>query len=291
MKIAVTGATGQLGRDIVEVLQNDGRFEVLPLSHNEIEVTDPDSVRKALLIWHPDAVVNCAAFHRVDECEERPDAAFQVNALGALNVARVCAELKALCVYVSTDYVFDGQKDRGYSEEDTPCPVNVYGITKFAGEQLTRQACADWLIVRVASLFGKSGARGKGGNFIEAILSKARAGETLKVVNDIRMSPTYTFDVATALAELLAKRATGVIHLSNDGACTWYELAGKAVDLIGLKNQVNPISSDEFPSKAKRPKNSSIKSERISGVLDRPMRPWQEAMRAYLIEKGYLSDQ
>ena len=290
MKIAVTGATGQLGRDIVEVLQNDGRFKVLPLSHNEVEVTDPISVRKALVDWHPDAVVNCVAFHRVDECEERPDAAFQVNALGALNVARVCAELNALCVYVSTDYVFDGQKERGYSEEDTPYPVNVYGISKLAGEQLTRQACAEWLIVRVASLFGKSGARGKGGNFIETILSKARAGETLKVVNDIRMSPTYTFDVATALADLLVKRATGVIHLSNDGACTWYELAGKAVDLMGLKTRVVPVLSREYPTRANRPKDSSLMNGRIPRMLDRPMRPWPEALKAYFIEKGYLSE-
>jgi dTDP-4-dehydrorhamnose reductase len=198
--------------------------------------------------------------------------------------------LSALCVYISTDYVFDGQKERGYSEEDTPYPVNVYGISKLAGEQLTRQTCADWLIVRVASLFGKSGARGKGGNFIETILSKARAGETLKVVNDIRMSPTYTFDAASALADLLEKRATGIIHLSNDGACTWYELAGKTVDLIGLKTQLTPVSSHDFPSKAKRPKDSTLKSAKISMILDQRMRPWPEALKAYFIEKGYLSD-
>jgi dTDP-4-dehydrorhamnose reductase len=232
----------------------------------------------------PQVVVNCAAFVRVDECEDQPQQAFDVNAIGALHVARTCAKLDAVCVYISTDYVFDGSKDAAYTESDPTYPINVYGVSKLAGELLVRQMASRWLIVRAATLFGRTGARGKGGNFVETILAKAKTGEPLRIVNDVRMSPTYTRDAAPVLVDLIEKGTIGIVHLSNDGACTWYEFAKHALELAGLRVSIDPVSSHEYPTRARRPKNSALQSERSLVKL----RSWQVALRAYLVEKGYL---
>jgi dTDP-4-dehydrorhamnose reductase len=233
-------------------------------------------------------VVNCAAFVRVDDAEARPEDAFRVNGVGALNVARACAKLDALCVYVSTDYVFDGTKGAPYTEADTPHPINVYGISKLAGEYLVQATCPRWLIVRTASLFGKAGSSGKGGNFVETILAKARVGEPLRLVNDIRMSPTYTRDAAQALERLFFHSASGLFHLANAGNCTWYEFACKALELAGLDNSVEAISSSNYAMQAQRPRNSSLESSKLDLSLRGARRPWHEALKEYLIEKGHL---
>jgi dTDP-4-dehydrorhamnose reductase len=195
-KVAVIGCSGQLGTDLVEILSQDESFEVLPLRHSDCDCTRPEEVKIVLRRLRPESVVNCAAYVRVDDCEDHLREAFEVNALGAFNVARTCCELDALCLHISTDYVFDGAKDTPYVESDMTIPINVYGASKLAGEHLVRQAAHRWLLVRMASLFGKTGARGKGGNFIETIIRKAKAGESLRVVDDVRMSPTYTYDAA-----------------------------------------------------------------------------------------------
>lgn len=285
MRIAIIGSTGQLGTDLVKVLQEAGKYQVIPLSHAEIECTKPDSVRAALMRSCPQVVVNCAAFVRVDECEDKPEEAFLVNALGALHVARSCAELNTLCVYISTDYVFDGKKGESYTEEDKPCPINVYGTSKLAGEHLVSQACPMWLVVRMASLFGRVGARGKGGNFLETVLSKARAGEPLRVVSDIRMSPTYSYDAARVLERLIWQEATGIFHVTNSGSCTWYEFAQKAVNLVGIEAKLEPVASSNYPTRAPRPKNSSLVSKELPG---NSLRHWQDALRDYLVEKRQI---
>src|SRR5262249_10623264 len=184
--------TGQLGTDLSDVLVRAGSYDVFGLSHREIECTDPVSIERALKAARPDVVVNCAAFVRVDESEDRPDDAFHVNSLGALAVARACARIDALCVYISTDYVFDGDKGVPYTECDASHPINVYGASKLAGEYLVQQACPRWLVARTASLFGKAGSSGKSGKFVETILAKARAGELLRFVKAIQKSPPYT---------------------------------------------------------------------------------------------------
>jgi len=228
-------------------------------------------------------VINCAAYVRVDDCEVHAREAFEVNAIGAGNVARACAAVEALCVYISTDYVFDGSKGSPYVESDPTRPINVYGASKVAGEHLVQQAAPHSLIVRTSSLFGKTGARGKGGNFVETIVAKAKAGETLRVVDDMTMSPTYARDAATALVELIKTKADGIVHLTNDGACTWYELAKQIVDIIGLHAAIDPVSSKEYPTRARRPENSALRSEHAAVGL----RSWQDGVRAYLFEKGY----
>ena len=282
-RVAVFGSTGQLGTDLVDVMRESRHFDVSPLRHEDADCTDADAVRKTLFKTRPQVVIDSAAYVRVDDCEDRADEAFRVNAIGALNIARTCAELDALCVYISTDYVFDGTKAVPYVESDPPNPINVYGTSKLAGEHLVRQAAPRWLIVRMASLFGKSGARGKGGNFVETILAKAKAGERLKIVNDVRVSPTYTRDAAAALVNLFEERTCGVVHLTNDGACPWYEFAKHILDVARIRAAIEPVSSEDRPTRARRPKNSALQSER-SLVL----RSWQDALKDYLIEKSHV---
>jgi len=289
MRVAIIGSTGQLGTDLSDVLVQAGSYKVFGLSHREIECTDPVSIERALKAARPDVVVNCAAFVRVDESEDRPDDAFHVNSLGALAVARACARIDALCVYISTDYVFDGDKGAPYTECDASHPINVYGASKLAGEYLVQQACPRWLVARTASLFGKAGSSGKGGNFVETILAKARAGQPLRLVNDVRMSPTYSRDGAQALEILLRQGASGLFHLANAGNCSWYEFACKALEVAGLSNRIEPISSANYPMKARRPKDSSLESTKLHPSLKECLRPWPEALKAYLEEKGHLS--
>ncbi len=290
-RIAVIGSTGQLGSDVVQVLSESGKHEVTPLSHGEIDVADRQSVLTVLCRDRFDVVVNCAAFTRVDDCEDRPADALRVNAQGAYEVARACAQSGALCVFISTDYVFDGRKGSPYREEDAPAPINVYGTSKLAGEFLVRQAARRWLILRIASAFGKSGSRGKGGNFIEAILARARSGDAIRVVNDVWMSPSYTMDVAAILERFIEFDATGLYHAANLGRCTWFEFASEAVRMVGLDAEIEPVPCDHYPSKAKRPKNSSMTSVRLEETLGFAPRPWPEALRDYLVERGHIQDQ
>ena len=280
MNVAVVGATGQLGAEAVRAAREQG-WGVTVLSHDDVEVTDPKSVRAALEGAGADLVVNTAAFHRVDACEEVPGRAFEVNAVGALHVARACQALGARCVHISTDFVFDGEKGRSYSEEDPPNPINVYGSSKWAGEQLVRQACPDAVIARVASLYGGRGARGKGSNFVLTVLERARRGEPLRVVNDIRMSPTHAGDAAAALVALVERGATGIYHVVNEGSCTWYEFASRAVELAGLDVPVEPTSHLAYQTRARRPTNSVLSAAKLNGMGIRT-RPWQVALAEYV---------
>ncbi len=287
-KVAVIGSTGQLGTDLVEVLRQDDKFEVFPAGHADCDCTNANQALDVIRNLHPDVVINCAATVRVDDCEDHAREAFEVNAVGALNIARGCEAVDALCVYISTDYVFDGNKGSPYVESDPPCPINVYGASKLAGEYLVRQSAPRWLIVRMSSLFGKTGARGKGGNFVETTLSKAKANEALRIVNDVRMSPTFARDAAEAVRALIRSGITGLCHLANSGACTWHEFAKAILMQAGISKEVVPISSAELHAKARRPKDSSLRSDRIHGMLQYKLPPWQDALRAYLVEKEHI---
>lgn len=284
-KVLIFGSTGQLGTDLVSVLQESGKFEVIPLTHEDADCTDAAAVRKVVLHSRPRFVINSAAYVRVDDCEDHASEAFAVNAIGALNIARASAEVDAFSVYISTDYVFDGEKKTPYVESDQPNPINVYGTSKLAGELLVRQVAPRWLIVRVASLFGKTAARGKDGNFVETIITKAKAGEPLRVVNDVRMSPAYTRDASIGMMKLLKTGTEDIVHLTNDGACSWYEFANQIVELMDLGASVHPVLSKQYPTRARRPKNSALRGERSPVKL----RSWRDALAAYLIDKGHMS--
>ncbi len=275
MRVAVIGSSGQLGSHLVPIL-NDANHDVIALQHANIECGDPESVRVVLEPIEPEVVINCAAFTDVDKCQDQPAEAFRVNALGALYVAQVCARIGSLCVYISTDFVFDGEKGEPYTEDDCPNPINVYGASKHAGEVLLRQACPQWLIVRMASLFGKTG------NFVETILRKARMGKSLRVVDDVYMCPTYACDASRALERLVRQRATGMFHLANAGRCSWYELAEKTFEIVRLSPALESIPSHEYPYHARRPKDSSLRRRASNDGLDTLLRPWQQALEVYL---------
>ncbi|MGB0652282.1 MAG: dTDP-4-dehydrorhamnose reductase [Thermoplasmatota archaeon] len=296
-KIALLGATGQLGTDIQKVAATRG-LDLVALGHEEIEVTDAASVAAAFASAGADVVINAAAFHQVDRCEEDPAAAFQVNALGALNVARAAAEAGMRVLYVSTDYVFDGARTpadgptgpaTAYTEDDLPGPVNTYGAAKLAGEHATRLACADSLVCRVSSLFGVEGARGKGGNFIETMLKFAAGGGPLKVVADQWMTPTYTMDAAEALLDLATSDATGTVHVTNPESCTWHALASHAVHRVYPDVVIEKVPASTWPSPAARPANSALATDRLRDLRGKGLRPWRDAVDAYLVEKGHLA--
>jgi len=284
----VLGSTGQLGSACVEVFRAAG-FNVTPLSHAEVEIADGGAVRRVLASYHPDVAVNCAAYVRVNDAEDHAEDAFRVNALGALHVAQACAEVNSTCVYISTDFVFDGEANRSYTEEDVSHPINVYGTSKLAGELLVQQTCPRWLIARVASLFGETGSRGKGGNFVDTIVRNAKARTPIRVVNDVRMSPTYALDAAKVLAWLLSHRQTGVFHLANTGSCTWFEFAQRITERIGAPTRPEAITSQEYPSRAPRPRDSSLRSVRLPPEARTFLRPWQDALASYCLAKGYTA--
>lgn len=289
--LVILGATGQLGSDLVRAAERAGR-SYLALGHDAVEVTDPASLTRAFERAAPGVVINSAAFHQVDRCEEDPAQAFQVNALGALAVARAARAAGARCVFVSTDYVFDGARQPGacYAEDDPVGPLNVYGVSKAAGEQLVLQTPGDHLIVRVSSLFGVAGARGKGGNFIEAILKKARDGGPLKVVDDQWMTPTYTADAADAIVRLADAPVTGIVHVTNPEPCTWHALASEAVARVGLTVPVEPVPAATFATAVRRPRNSALGTARLRAELGAPLRSWRDALGAYLHAKGHVGN-
>jgi dTDP-4-dehydrorhamnose reductase len=288
MKVLVTGANGQLGTDLCKVL---GHFELIPLTDKDIEISDMSSVKQAFSKYKPDVIINTAAYVRVDDCEDESDKAFSVNALGARNVAVVAQELGAKLVHISTDYVFGGEAEprtTPYTEFDTPVPLSVYGKSKLAGENLVRHLCLRHFIVRTSGLFGVAGSMGKGGNFIETMLELAGERDQLKVVNDQVFSPTYARDLARKIVQLMTTDYYGILHITNRGACSWYEFAREILRLAGLKAPVVPITSDQYPQKARRPRYSVLDNYhlRLLGMDDMPI--WQEALREYMIEKQYI---
>lgn len=288
MKVLVTGAKGQLGTDLCQVLHD---FDIIPLAHSGLEITNMASVKNAFAKYGPDVVINTAAYVRVDDCETSPDKGFQVNAIGARNIAVATQELRAKLVHISTDYVFGGENEpriTPYTEFDTPFPSNVYGKSKLAGEELARHLCSRHFIVRTSGLFGIAGASGKGGNFIEMMLKLAREKDKLRVVNDQVFSPTYTKDLAKKITQLINTEYYGIFHITNRGACSWYEFTREILRLASLKTPLIPITSDEYPQKARRPHFSVLDNYhlRLLGMDD--MRSWQEALKEYMISKGHI---
>jgi dTDP-4-dehydrorhamnose reductase len=289
VKVAVIGANGQLGTDLCRALHN---FDVIPFTDADIEIVDMASVREAMLKNKPEIIINTAAYVRVDDCEDEKDKAFSVNALGARNVAVVAQGLGARLVHMSTDYVFGGEAEprtTPYTEFDTPVPLSVYGKSKLAGDDFVRHLCFRHFIVRPSGLFGVAGSAGKGGNFIETMLKLARERDELKVVNDQVFSPTYTRDLARKIAQLMTTDYYGIFHITNKGACSWYEFTTEILKLAGIMTPVVPITSDQYPQKARRPRYSVLDNYhlRLLGMDD--MRPWQEALKDYLVVRGHVA--
>jgi dTDP-4-dehydrorhamnose reductase len=289
VKVAVIGANGQLGTDLCRALPAS---DVIALTEDDIDVANMASVRKAIVDCRPDIIINTAAYVRVDDCEDEPDKAFRVNALGARHVAVVAQELGAKLVHISTDYVFGGGPElrlTPYTEFDTPVPLSVYGKSKLAGENLARHFCLRHFIIRSSALFGVAGSCGKGGNFIETMLGLAKERPEVSVVDDQVFSPTYTADLARKIARLITTDYYGIFHITNRGACSWYGFTVEILRLAGIATPVVPITSDQYPQKARRPGYSVLDNYhlRLLGLDD--MRPWAEALAAYLRARGHTS--
>ncbi len=283
MRVAIIGAKGQLGSDLVKIFHND---DIVPFTHNDLDVTNYESLVK-IKDSKPDAVINTAAFHKTDDCEDNPEKTFTINAIGARNVARICNELGATMVYISTDYVFDGSKNSPYNENDIPNPINTYGISKVAGESYTKLVDKHY-IIRVASLFGVAGASGKGGNFIETMIKKAMSNEEIKVVDDMVMSPTYTRDGASMIRNILMRNLpSGVYHVTNMGQCSWYDFAEAIFRILNIEANLSTTKTTIIQSRAKRPMYSPLVSSKL-GKYGLEMESWEAALRNYLIEKAYL---
>jgi dTDP-4-dehydrorhamnose reductase len=288
MKVLVIGADGQLGTDLCRVLKDS---DLIPLTQSEIEIISMDSIEQAFAKYRPDVVINTAAFVRVDDCEIEQDKAYQVNALGARNVAVQSRKMGVKLVHISTDYVFGGETvtpKEGFTEFDTPVPLSIYGKSKLAGEELVKILCHKHYIVRTSGLFGVAGALGKGGNFIETMLKLAKEKSELRVVNDQIFSPTYTLDLAGKIGEIIKTENYGTFHITNSGICSWYEFTKEILKQAGLKTPVIPVTSAQYPQKAKRPNYSVLRNYQLYLLGMAAMRPWQEALADYLKEKGHV---
>ncbi len=280
-KILVIGSTGMLAFDLIKVFSND--YEIIKAVHSDFDVADKIATENFIKNCAPNLIINAAAYHKTEECELNPEKSFAVNAIGAFNVAKATREIGAKIIFISTDYVFDGNKEY-FTESDIPNPLNVYGTSKLAGENLTKIANENYFIIRTSWLFGihKSG---KGNNFVTLMLEKAKNDENIKVVDDQFGSPTYTYDLAAKIKELIDKNvSSGIYHITNSDSCSWYEFARKIFRLSNLKPNLERIKSGDGPSKIKRPKCSVLISENLKKQGVENLRPWQEALSSYFDE-------
>ncbi|MFH1361051.1 MAG: dTDP-4-dehydrorhamnose reductase [bacterium] len=282
MKILVIGADGQLGTDLVKIIPP---AELIALTIKDIDITDREQTHQVIKKYQPSIVINTAAYHNVDKCEDEVEAAFRVNTYGVKYLAEVCQGLGVALVQLSTDYVFAGDKRSPYLESDVANPQSVYAISKLAGEQCVKYHLKKYFIVRTTGLYGVAGCLGKGGtNFVEGMIKRAAAQAELRVVSDEILSPTYSLDLAEAIYSLVQTNNFGLYHVVNAGQCSWYEFTVKIFELLNKKVSVKAVTAKEFQAKAKRPGYSVLESNKLKNKL----RPWQEALKAYLMEKGYL---
>lgn len=273
--ILVIGHRGLLGGACLDVLA--GRFRVDGVDADRCDITRPESLAAVLDSLRPRWVINAAAVTDVDGCESDPERAWEVNARGPGNLAAACRERGMGLLQVSTDFVFDGRKDEPYREDDPPLPLSVYGASKRGGEEAVAGAGGDYLIVRTSWLFGPGGK-----NFPDTILRAAGKNPRLEVVSDQRGAPTYSRDLAAGLGDLIENDASGIVHLTNRGDCSWYEYAVFVLQAAGIAAEVVPISSEKLARPAPRPRYSVLSLERYRTITGRYPRPWEEAVREYL---------
>ena len=280
MKVLIIGANGQLGFDLMRVFGD----EAIGVTHDELDITEKEKVHEYIRKVAPNCVINTAAFHNTEECEKDSYRAFSVNALGTMHVAFAANSVGASNVFISTDYVFSGRSKVPYVESNIANPVNIYGWAKLAGERHVLEINKNSLIVRTSGLFGINGSR-KGHTFPEFILKNNKKENGLTVVDDQIFSPTYSFDLAAAIKELVYKRATGIYHISNGGRCSWLEFALATCKIAKVNPNFTAISTEEYNKKAKikvrRPAFSVLGTERTDAPF---LRVWEQALQSYLEE-------
>ena len=282
MKVLVTGANGQLGRDVVLLLEKEGH-SVLACDRDRMDITNQAQCNEVISSYYPEVVVHCAAYTAVDAAETDIDGAYKVNAVGTRNVTVAAEKAGAKLIYISTDYVFDGNSLNPYQEYDDTNPQSVYGKSKRAGELLVQSLSSKWFVVRTSWVYGLYGK-----NFVKTMLKLGQEKPKLQVVHDQKGSPTYTVDLAGFILELMQTEMYGVYHASNSDTCTWYEFTqaifeeARSVGGIFIQAQLEPCTTDQFPRPAPRPRNSVMDhlSIRTNGLAD--IRPWREGLREFI---------
>jgi dTDP-4-dehydrorhamnose reductase len=282
MKVLVIGANGQLGHDVVQAFAGNGD-DVSGLTHVEIELANPESVASSLHKLQPQIVVNTAAMHHVENCEQQPEKAYAVNAMGARNLALTTRALGAVLIHISTDYVFDGSKGEPYVESDAPLPLNVYGNSKLAGEHFVRTLNEKHFVLRVSAIYGKHPCRAKGGlNFVELMLKLARERGKVRVVDSEYVSPTPTVEIARQIVALSGSDAYGLYHATAEDSCSWYQFAQEIFALTNTKVTLEIARPDEFPAKVPRPRYSVLENAALKAHHMNTFKPWQAGIREYL---------
>lgn len=281
MRVLVTGVKGQLGHDVMNELEKRGHLGI-GVDVEEMDITDAAACRQVIEEADVEAVVHCAAYTAVDAAEDNIDICRKVNAEGTENIAKVCGALGLKMVYISTDYVFDGEGTRPWEPDDERHPLNVYGQTKYEGEVAVTNYVDKFFIVRIAWVFGVNGK-----NFIKTMLNLAKNNRDISVVNDQIGSPTYTYDLAVLLVDMVETKQYGFYHATNEGLCTWYEFAEEIFRQAGVEVNLHPVDSSQFPSKAKRPHNSRMSKDKLDEKGFRRLPSWQDALGRYLKEIGY----
>ena len=277
MRVLVTGVKGQLGYDVMNELAGRGH-EGIGVDIQEMDITDAASVEKVITEAAPDAVIHCAAYTAVGAAEDNVDLCRRVNAGGTENIARVCKALNCKMMYISTDYVFNGQGTRPWEPDDKREPLNVYGQTKYEGE-LAVETLEKFFLVRIAWVFGVNGK-----NFIKTMLNLGKTRDHLTVVADQVGSPTYTYDLARLLVDMIETDKYGRYHATNEGLCSWYEFACEIFKQAGMNVTVSPVTSDQYPAKAKRPMNSRMDKSKLDEMGFKRLPSWQDALGRYLKE-------
>jgi len=274
LKIALTGSDGMLGHDIVSVFNDD--TDLINFTINDFDITDLDKSLSKIRAAKPDYLIHTAAYTDVDGCEQDPERAYLINGLGTRNIAMACEEIKCPILYISTDYVFDGMSEVPYSEWDSPAPINTYGLSKLLGEQYVTSLTNRFYIIRTSWLYGESGK-----NFVDTILKLLSVKEKIDVVDDQVGSPTYTFDLAEKLKEIIG-RGYGIYHITNSSSCSWYEFASEIARLKSGKTKIKPTNTEKIDLPARRPSYSVLDNTmlRLEGMKE--LRHWKEALQSYL---------
>ncbi len=279
MKIIVTGAEGQLGHDVKKIMSQNNH-EVFAFGRKDLDITSNDSVLQTITELKPDVIVHCAAYTNVDKAEDDKEMAYKVNAEGTKFIAEAAERVGAKVAYISTDYVFDGSAETPYEVKDQKSPLGVYGDSKSRGEDYIQEISSKYYIIRTAWVYGSNGK-----NFVKTMLNLADEHTELKIVNDQKGSPTYTYDLAKLILVLSSTEDYGIYHGTNSGECTWYDFAKEIFEIKHLNIKVNPCSTKEFPRPAPRPKYSVLGSKSLSYIDVEPLRHWKDALREYLLNE------
>jgi len=280
MKILITGAKGMLGSDLMKVLSRN--YQTVGIDKEDGDITKKDEIIKVISDANPSLVIHTAAYTDVDGCEGDPDLAYKVNVIGTQNICLACQKVGAAVMYLSTDFVFDGNKKTPYIEFDQPNPINIYGKSKLAGEQYVQSLLHKFFVVRTAWLFGK-----KGKSFVKTILKLAKRKKELKIVNDQIGSPTHTLDLIHQLIPLLNTDSYGIYHITNKGSCSWYEFAQEILKCGKIKEvEIKPIFSYQLNRPAKRPAFSVLRNYCLELTVGDTMRSWEDALKRYMGSKA-----